>query len=591
MKLLNITLSFNSALFISWMVCLPEFCNMSFVCIPLQKMDLKTTYSSHDVFSCESCSREYFEILTAVNVVRTRHLLSATRTWIASHEILSYGMYIVRKGQGVVGKAFSSKSACFCRDIRQLGITEHPLVPIARCYKHSACFAVCLQSSCSNNCIYVLEFLLPRNEKDHGDPRTLLHMLMETLTLHLQSSFKIASGQEFGKKLSVEVIKVSSEDKFDSFELCNTIGDESTPRPAEVRKPGAMVQLDFSSQQVDAANGSTDGIHEQQNGSVGSTPRLAAQGGGEIMQVDFSSHPVDTANGYINGVHGQQSGIVGSPPRSEHVQGFVNISYQELMAVQINASNVAGVEAGNNSINGIYEQQNGIVGSSTEQELAQNIVSIANHEPIAEINVADPERDGPSIEQRGNEVTDVKKQKSRCTLKSELGITREVLEQISKMKLVDAAKFLDVSRSTLKRICREYGIRRWPPRKARKVIQAFAVQKVIQPFAVQKVIQPSTENIEGLHWSDATRLENGSCMWVKADYQQYKIKFRLPLSARKVNLEEKVAQRLNLSIGSFKIEYEDEDNDWIWITCDEDLSTSMSTLSSLGRTTIKMLVS
>ncbi|CDP15664.1 unnamed protein product [Coffea canephora] len=370
--------------------------------------------------------------------------LDDTETWITSGEILSShgGVDFIQKGQGVVGRAFSSKSACFCRDIKQLSITEYPLVPIARRFNYSACFAVCLQSPCSSNCIYVLEFFLPMNKKDYRDPRTLLHSLMETLKKRLQNSFKIPSGQELGQKLTVEVIKVSPKYEFDSFEICNTT-------------------------------------------SVGSTPRLAkGQGGGGMVQLDFSSQQVDTANAYIN-------------------------------------------------------------------------------------------------EQRDNEVTNLKMQKPSYTLKSDLGITREVLEQNSTRKLEDAAKNIGVSRSTLKRICREYGIHRWPPRKARKVNQAFAEQKIVQP---------SPEDTHEHHQSGAARLEDDNGMWVKAEYQGRMIKFRLPFSARKINLEEKVAQLLNLAMGSFKIEYQDEDNDWIWITRDEDLRTSMSTLSSLGRTTIKMLV-
>ncbi|XP_027067016.1 protein NLP5-like [Coffea arabica] len=487
------------------------------------------------------------------------------KTWTTFGEILSSreGVDFIRKGQGVVGRAFSSKSAFFCRDIRQLSITDYPLVVQARSCEHSACFAVCLQSSCSNNCIYVLEFFLPTNEEDEEDPRTLLNSIMETLKEHLGSSFKIASGQELGQKLTVEVIKVSPEDGFGSFEICSTTGIECTPWLGEVQRGEGMMQLDLSSQQVDAANGSMDGIHNQQNGSVGSTPRLAkAQGGEGMMQVDFSSQRVDTTNACINGVHGQQNGIVGSPPRPEHTQGFDNISYQEL--------NLAGVDV-------IYEQQNGIVRSSTGQVLMQNMVSIEHDEPIVE----DPEREGAGIEQRDNEVTNLKMQKPSCPLKSELGITREVLEQNSARKLEDAAKNIGVSRSTLKRICREYGIKRWPPRKARKVSQALAVQKTVQP---------STEDAHEHHRSDATRLEYDNGMWVKAEYQGRMIKFRLPFSARKIDLEENVVQQLNLAMGSFIIEYQDEDSDRIWITCDEVLRTAMSTLSSLGRTTIKMYI-
>ncbi|XP_027174640.1 protein NLP6-like [Coffea eugenioides] len=553
------------------------------------ELNLTTTCVSlpAEVNSCQD--GEIARIEQALNKVSEMCGLYDAESWTISGEILSSreGVDFIRKGQGVVGRAFSSKSACFCRDVRQLSITEYPMVPRARHLKRSACFAVCLQSPCPNKCIYVLEFFLPMYEEvedeadygedededeadygedededkvDYGDPRTLLHSLMETLKECLGSSFMIASGQELGQKLTVEVIKISSKDEYDSFEICNTTGIESTPRLGEVRGEG-MMQLDFSSQQVDAANG----IHEQQNGSVGSTPRLAkAQGGEGMTQVDFSPQQVDTTSAYMNGVHGQQSGISGSPPRTEHTQELT-----------------VGVDVVHNSLNGIYEQNNGIVESPHRQELPQNIENIAHDEGNMEIDVANPERGGASIEPSDREVINIKKQKSSYTLKSELGITREVLEQNSWRNLKDAAKVLQVSRSTLKRICRDFGINRWPPRKARKVNQASAEQRVVQP---------STENTEERHRPDTTRLGDDSSIWVKAEYQGDTMKFRLPLSAHKFNLEEKVAQRLNLPIGSFKIQYQDEENEWIWIACDEDLSTCTSTLSSLGRTTIRMLV-
>ncbi|KAL3519555.1 hypothetical protein ACH5RR_017704 [Cinchona calisaya] len=79
-----------------------------------------------------------------------------------------------RNGQGVVGKALSSKSACFCRDTRQLSVTEYPFVPNARKFRLSGCFAICLRSSCWNYCTYTLEFFLPVNEANSMDPRTVL---------------------------------------------------------------------------------------------------------------------------------------------------------------------------------------------------------------------------------------------------------------------------------------------------------------------------------------------------------------------------------------------------------------------------------
>ena len=71
---------------------------------------------------------------------RPKRGLYYPETWTTSGEILSSreGVDFIRKGQGVVGRAFSSKSACFCRDVRQLSITEYPLVPNARHYGDSA---------------------------------------------------------------------------------------------------------------------------------------------------------------------------------------------------------------------------------------------------------------------------------------------------------------------------------------------------------------------------------------------------------------------------------------------------------------------
>lgn len=158
-------------------------------------------------------------------MVRKTHQIRDARMWVEANSkeqltVLYQGNYdpcfmdtyrfcFIRKGHGVVGKAFSSQNACFCRDIRQLSVTEYPFVPNAREYGYSSCFAICLRNSCSNGCIYTLEFVLPTNETKYEDPKILLHMIMETLKQHLQSSFKVASGQDIGDNLFVEVIKVS----------------------------------------------------------------------------------------------------------------------------------------------------------------------------------------------------------------------------------------------------------------------------------------------------------------------------------------------------------------------------------------------
>ncbi|KAA8519352.1 hypothetical protein F0562_013608 [Nyssa sinensis] len=85
----------------------------------------------------------------------------------------------LKKGQGVAGKAYWSVGLQFCNLLAQ----QH-----------------------SGDEDYVLEFLLPRNETN-GYPQTLLHSILAIMKQHLPS-FKLASGQELGLGLSVEVINL-----------------------------------------------------------------------------------------------------------------------------------------------------------------------------------------------------------------------------------------------------------------------------------------------------------------------------------------------------------------------------------------------
>ncbi|KAL7189132.1 hypothetical protein ACSBR1_038908 [Camellia fascicularis] len=73
----------------------------------------------------------------------------------------------LRKGQGVVGRAFYSPNVLLCKDVTQLSIMDYPLAHYARDDKLGCCFAICLQSSSSGNDIYVLECFMPPSNKDY----------------------------------------------------------------------------------------------------------------------------------------------------------------------------------------------------------------------------------------------------------------------------------------------------------------------------------------------------------------------------------------------------------------------------------------
>ncbi|KAH0746538.1 hypothetical protein KY290_008249 [Solanum tuberosum] len=96
--------------------------------------------------------------------------------------------------------------------------------------------------------------------------------------------------------------------------------------------------------------------------------------------------------------------------------------------------------------------------ASFRQTTPQQPLEVA-HEIDSQSNV-DIARSGISHSKKKNPIERIEK---------DYGITRQIVEQHFGMTLKQAAKALNVSRSTLKRIRKEYGISRWPHHKSRKV--------------------------------------------------------------------------------------------------------------------------
>lgn len=143
-------------------------------------------------------------------------------------------------------------------------------------------------------------------------------------------------------------------------------------------------------------------------------------------------------------------------------------------------------------------------------------------------------------------------------------ITLSDLQQQFGKKRSDAAESLGVSPSTFKRCCRANGIAKW------------SCKLKVQPHTTQRVVE-----------SMAT-FQSDNTMSIKVSYNGVKVRFPLILSSGKNDLEAEVETRFGIQIVSFSIMYEDEDKDWILITCDLDLHHGMHTLKNKGITTMKI---
>ncbi|KAL3499015.1 hypothetical protein ACH5RR_041747 [Cinchona calisaya] len=181
----------------------------------------------------------------------------------------------------------------------------------------------------------------------------------------------------------------------------------------------------------------------------------------------------------------------------------------------------------------------------------------------------------------------------------EVQLTLDVLRQYFGRKLADVAESLKVGRSTLKRICRDFGIKRWPSHKRKKDshihsslrLPTASVEEVIQEpdkecyQNISAVVKEVTVSVP----TSEDKIDKYKSMIVKATYGEDKVVF--PLHSNSIEyLSHKIAKKFKLEVESFTIKYEDEDGDWIMIPCDEDLHFRIETLKSLGQSKIKLSV-
>ncbi|KAM0000603.1 putative transcription factor Nin-like family [Helianthus debilis subsp. tardiflorus] len=143
----------------------------------------------------------------------------------------------------------------------------------------------------------------------------------------------------------------------------------------------------------------------------------------------------------------------------------------------------------------------------------------------------------------------------------------ETVNQHVGKPLGQTAEILGVSSSTLKRFCREHGISSWPVPKHSKR----------SDFGSEKHLQQSSTHSVG-HVSDKGLLT------VKASFKDDMIKFPFCVSSGLMELEKEVAERVDVNGQRLSLKYEDEEKDWVLITCDADLESLAS------NTAIKLFV-
>lgn len=190
--------------------------------------------------------------------------------------------------------------------------------------------------------------------------------------------------------------------------------------------------------------------------------------------------------------------------------------------------------------------------------------------------------------------------------KMSIDITLDDLNPHFGKKLEDVAKELGVCRSTIKRVCRENGINRWPSHPnnknclsgfgrtmANNSVKNSKKQKLSACINEQQDFSLNQNNLYGNATEGNQSLiqpEEVSYVVINATYDNDTVKFQLSHSSPLEKLEEEVIKRFKLEATSFKLKYMDEDGQWILLACDDDLHFGMKTLKALGKTRVQVLV-
>ncbi|XP_058200606.1 uncharacterized protein LOC131315518 [Rhododendron vialii] len=131
-----------------------------------------------------------------------------------------------------------------------------------------------------------------------------------------------------------------------------------------------------------------------------------------------------------------------------------------------------------------------------------------------------------------------------------IAIAKEDILQTKRMRLKDAAKHLQVSRSTFKRVCREYNIYRWPPRKEHELIGQSRPNE--SPTVVDQEQIPQLNSDTLLPSNQVSATIDTNSVKVKVRCEEGTTMFRLSCPWLKEELEQ-VKKRLSFEVGTYNI--------------------------------------
>ncbi|KAJ4956658.1 hypothetical protein NE237_013441 [Protea cynaroides] len=561
----------------------------------------------------------------------------------------------LQKGQGVAGRAFLSRGSCFSRDITQFSKIEYPLVHYARMFRLTSCFAICLRSTHTGSDDYVLEFFLPPSITNCREQESLLGSLLETMKQHFWS-LRVASGKELEEECrSIEIIERSPDKKLNSKIECsqaspNTkspVGHDSLPNMEEVVQPDPLKQCALDSHALkdreSLANSDKSQTAVAFSDNKFMKKKLERRRGKreksislEVLQQYFAGSLKDAAKSLgvcpttmkricrQHGISRWPSRKINKVNRSltklkhviESVQGaegafdMTSLVTSPIPVVVGSISRPANLNGSTKQLPGSKPSHKG--GRKTElpthftlesdgqgdardqiidgngllayQELihekngvfkeyckSPNVSNVCKTGSGSGESVGTPTSHGSSEGSPANE-TALLNGPFVSSIQEGVNIGRS--SSGLAFQYAGSSKDLRNLCGSTAEVCLD-----------EQVPDTSCVKPPCPDEASQKTMAPLIQEMPHV----TATLDVGT-VTIKATYREDIIRFRLSLTSGVVKLEEEVAKRLKLEVGTFDIKYLDDDHEWVLLACDADLRECMDVLRLSGARVVRLLV-